>query len=545
MKKENKYKNKNNKNTKILIGAFVILIIAIISFSFYNNKNGINGINKISSYSFKDIKGIKDITGFATKTVESECSPDATCPQECIDNNAQCIEESCDLDECVSECFWNYCADITDPNSQQECYIGCGDICTGAVKYSCSYEVEGGCISNSDCVGGEYCINENCIKSISITDCEGSQPDCNLVYDHDINTRYAKGEKTRIPHWVKLFFNKANIKNIYIYPHNYVKSGKLELSDNQVINTGDLVAFKWNKFEINKDNINNIRFEWISYGYDSAGAAKDPHYTGLYEVVIEPKEEAIEGCTDTDGGKVYDVKGTVTDKYNHFYYDVCAEKTGTGNELSDFTEAYSCSGNDCFLAEYFCGGTTVGVDTNVGFEFVGCNDCNDGVCYDVRTGCEKCGEGLFNKCDKNECKGLGSSCVFIKGTFINDCIDYSKDACESKNTRDECVGENILNDYESECADLTTQTDCENNDICEWFSEAGEAGICAPKARCVWTHGHCCGDGEEWNGVECEPLTQTAGNLCFEFYKKRPGKNEICWNVGSMAYGFWVPVETY
>ena len=135
-----------------------------------------------------------------TKTVTGECNE--PCPQECIDNNAQCKEINCE-DECKGECVGD-CTQfgVGSPNYYQ-CVTRCKSRCVNAKKYSCSYEA-GGCSDNSDCATNEYCINEKCIKSISITNCEGSQPNCKLVYDYDINTRYAKGVKTKNLHWIKL-----------------------------------------------------------------------------------------------------------------------------------------------------------------------------------------------------------------------------------------------------------------------------------------------------------------------------------------------------
>ena len=148
------------------------------------------------------------------------------------------------MDECVSECFWNYCADITDPNSQQECYIGCGDICTGAVKYSCSYEAGGECVSDSDCEVYEKCENNECVykyddkiyaKGIDIAggvgvSCSGvkcyttggckKQSGCGVTYDKNKNTGFAPEADNG--GGIRYSFSEVDINKIYVYPKSYL-----------------------------------------------------------------------------------------------------------------------------------------------------------------------------------------------------------------------------------------------------------------------------------------------------------------------------------
>ena len=530
-------KEKENKNTKILIGAFLILIIAIISFSFSTNEIK---INKITNGNI--------ITGFATKTVESECSPDATCPDECKKNNAQCVEESCSIEGYKWYCVCPYdsggCYDknynpIPEGNKR---YIGCFK----TEKYLQSK------LEQQYCYPGE--------------EAQYYREKCSI-----------QGKKYSCSYNVK----EVKVKGFNVYC-NVANKGVIKCEDNLneptcIIEDG--IRDYWEKRYTGKvydveceDGVTRKYPFGVVGSYDCgiSGTGKEPEPI-ILGVCCTANSDCASGevcengmcvaaptlqCIDSDGGKIYRERGTVS-KDNIIEEDVCAIRTGTGGAPSDFTEVSSCSGNNCFLKEYFCGSATT-----LGSELVGCNDCREGVCYDVRpitaeSWCHTCGDG-WGWCTKDECHSLGDNCIYhpgFLGIFGNDCVDFSKDVCESKTTRDECIGTstNIFNtdDYKDECAALTTQTDCENNDICEWFSEAG----CFPKTRCIWTHGHCCPDGEIWDEQlgECKP--RSGADLCFHFWprNKEEGKGvklnedpkKVCWNIGSMAYGFWVPVETY
>ncbi|MBN1503112.1 hypothetical protein JW930_06205, partial [Candidatus Woesearchaeota archaeon] len=46
--------------------------------------------------------------------------------------------------------------------------------------------------------------------------------------------------------------------------------------------------------------------------------------------------------------------------------------------------------------------------------------CMNGIC--TQNLCSKCGEGLFNICDKEECSSLGQHCTYTAGIFGGTCI---------------------------------------------------------------------------------------------------------------------------
>lgn len=82
-------------------------------------------------------------------------------------------------------------------------------------------------------------------------------------------------------------------------------------------------------------------------------------------------------CTDSDNGKEYSVAGTtskpVDSVRDEVYNDQCIVNSPSGTQYPE-----SCSGNDCWLREYYCfNGSFIQSET------VKCNSCNQGMCDSV------------------------------------------------------------------------------------------------------------------------------------------------------------------
>lgn len=85
-----------------------------------------------------------------------------------------------------------------------------------------------------------------------------------------------------------------------------------------------------------------------------------------------PEGSSSSTCTDSDGGKNYQLKGSITGKY-----------TGTNQDVNNIEDVCtlnksltgSCSGNSCKLVEYFCDNGYVNLE-----EHSCSNGCNNGVC---------------------------------------------------------------------------------------------------------------------------------------------------------------------
>lgn len=75
-------------------------------------------------------------------------------------------------------------------------------------------------------------------------------------------------------------------------------------------------------------------------------------------------------CTDTDGGKNYFLKGTVSINNKNPQTDYCEGI----NNYGGFTQVQACSGPYCFLREKFCFGN------GISEEDYKCPSCNEGAC---------------------------------------------------------------------------------------------------------------------------------------------------------------------
>ncbi|MGC9310502.1 MAG: hypothetical protein ACP5E4_02130 [Candidatus Aenigmatarchaeota archaeon] len=82
-------------------------------------------------------------------------------------------------------------------------------------------------------------------------------------------------------------------------------------------------------------------------------------------------------------------------------------------------------------------------------------------------GCSSCGGGYFdlNKCDEEECHGLGANCVYSPGTLGGSCGDFKSRGITS-------------------CDGYKTQADCEERDPgkfgCDWEERTLRGGRCVP-----------------------------------------------------------------
>ncbi len=148
--------------------------------------------------------------------------------------------------------------------------------------------------------------------------------------------------------------------------------------------------------------------------------------------------------------------------------------------------------------------------------------------------CDKCGEGLFNNCDKDECYDLSSSCYLTLAscTGFGDCI--CNDGLNLQNGNDAFC--NYKGQRKGGC--LKNEYDCDSNSQCS-------SGLI-----CVGTlsgEDGCCTNGEEWDDVNnlCKKntdfqtnLTYTYGNMKYTLYR---GKwNKGCISTTCSAYD-WAP----
>lgn len=101
------------------------------------------------------------------------------------------------------------------------------------------------------------------------------------------------------------------------------------------------------------------------------------------------KKQCKTNCTDTDDGKDYYVKGSVTYR-GHKYEDWCTTNQGNGGKVP------SCSGDECDLVEEYCSEKTSGVD-HVLYHCP--NGCKDGVCIKEEKKCTDSdgGEDYYEK----------------------------------------------------------------------------------------------------------------------------------------------------
>jgi len=117
------------------------------------------------------------------------------------------------------------------------------------------------------------------------------------------------------------------------------------------------------------------------YGIKSTGQVGPEtraKFNNLYCIPTITTTTTMPSCKDSDGGKNYYTKGFVSDKYtmsspNGKIYDNCSIKD---KNSGSYTFTSSCSGENCFLAEYFCV-SKVNHDT----EMYHCpNGCSNGAC---------------------------------------------------------------------------------------------------------------------------------------------------------------------
>ena len=91
-------------------------------------------------------------------------------------------------------------------------------------------------------------------------------------------------------------------------------------------------------------------------------------------VIITMKAQITTGCTDSDGGKNYYVKGIADARVNgegSFAEDHCVLKEGTSGNIVD-----SCQGSDCYLEEGYCADSAPMYES-----WVPCTSgCKDGAC---------------------------------------------------------------------------------------------------------------------------------------------------------------------
>jgi hypothetical protein len=287
------------------------------------------------------------------------------------------------------------------------------------------------------------------------------------------------------------------------------------------------------------DPVTSLTIVWPGKYYRDQMHPNDPTFI---------KDIYITGCTDSDSTNQinskgnYDIKGTAT-YINYLDYGIAKSSSDScvsGGKLREYYCTYNMLGQEDVICP---SGTT----------------CSNGACISTTppemVDGEVCGPNKCNACKlktdcikQNEIGGLSFT------TLERKCNNNEKINCEAKSDYCEWYAFSTTSAGEDAGDGLTADTvkDITGKQV------AGTTGICRPKTKCVWNYdensanlGYCCGDGMKWS--EKMGICIGSSDLCYSFWpdNKVEGKGakyterQVCWNIGSVAYGFWVPVGTY
>jgi hypothetical protein len=209
------------------------------------------------------------------------------------------------------------------------------------------------------------------------------------------------------------------------------------------------------------------------------------------------QEESV--CTDSDGGKNADVKGTVN-LGSGKHSDYCISKYNILNLFSISVPVDSCTGNDCVLKEYFC--TSDKIESQ---EMECAYGCSNGVCT--------------SHIEQNN-----SECKITKAYWEAPHDSITGNALAIPASEQNAITGNVVDSCASELGpcDASSKTNCEKT--C-----GGKTYYCIDL------------DGSQW--VTAQPACSNTVNSCR--HAKFCGDDLLCYPPhGSWRYQFEIPSET-
>ncbi len=400
--------------------------------------------------------------------------PDCTHDDNCTEFTNVCSIGLCTLGKCeVSYNLTGLCRDSIRECDQAEYCGGGSELCPADLNKSdgetcssgnCSSGICVECIVDSDCSTNEICSYGNCInQSLLCVDgtsnggCSTLNPPLycdagNLVFDATKCSadpgKCCQSAKTPAPYATFLAVNVPYSEDCS-QAYNYFDI--------------DTIGGFW---------INNTFYESTGLALGIGGyptniqCRADLAPIVNFERGVRNKTDAFIFVPWNDSRKqaqvaILDWNYTID---SYYFYN------GAGFELKkiSYLDCADFSGDICSLTEY-CPGTSLKVaDTE--------RCCNVECLTPIWTACSECGNGLFNTCDRDECKGIIEGCYFLNNSCYpcsggDDCFSYLADSqtcTEDVCGFQDCYWNSTTSSCEEpfDCSDITHCKNYTSSEVC-------------------------------------------------------------------------------